>query len=164
MLRITAMLLAIPTALLFHGVSAYGHNCGHHGGCASSYSRDHACHGCDSWNNGSRWSAGNESQPRSGAAKVQTHGGKIAEVVYLPGATPERAMVEVRLAETDGVLVRLGPAGFLNQNGVTLREGDSITVSGYRVSSGTDDLVVATEISKDGRTLRLRDARGRSAW
>lgn len=154
MLRTTAMLLAIPTALMFQGLSAYGHNCGHHGGCASSYSRDHGCYGC----------AGSESQPRSGAARVQTHAGKIAEVVYLPGATPERAMVEIRLAETDGVLVRLGPAGFLNQNGLTLREGDSITVTGYRVSSGTDDLVVATEISKDGRTVRLRDARGRSAW
>lgn len=44
--------------------------------------------------------------------------------MYLPGATPETAMVEVRLAgEGKAVPVRLGPAGFLKQAGMSVKEG-----------------------------------------
>jgi hypothetical protein len=45
--RLTGLLLAIPMTAFLHGPSAYGHNCGHHGGCASSYSRDDGCLDCD---------------------------------------------------------------------------------------------------------------------
>src|SRR5688500_4641831 len=103
--RLTALLLAIPTTLFLYGLPAYGHNCGHHdhGGCASSYSRDHACYDCRPGTSGSRWSdspsAPSDTRLRSGSARVQTREGKIAEIVYLPGAAPERAMVELRLAD-----------------------------------------------------------------
>jgi hypothetical protein len=60
--------------------------------------------------------------------------------------------------------VRLGPAGFLRQNALDLREGDTIAVTGYRVSAGSDDLLVATEVTKQGKTVRMRDEWGRSAW
>jgi hypothetical protein len=74
-------------------------------------------------------------------------------------------MVELRLlAGPDTVLVRLGPAGFLKQAQLTLKEGDTINVSGYRVSAGDGELLVASEISKQGKTLQLRDRWGRPAW
>ena len=167
--RLTALLLAIPTTAFFYGVSAYGHNCGHHGGCASSYDRDHGCYGCGPGNLGSRWSNApatpSDRQPRSRPARVHNREGKIAEVIYLPGAAPERAMVELRLADgTTDVLVRLGPAGFLKQNQLNLREGDAISVRGYLVSAGADDLLVATEVTREGKTVRFRDEWGRSEW
>jgi len=167
--RLTGLLLAIPMTAFLYGPSAYGHNCGHHGGCASSYSRDHGCLDCGAWTSDSRrsnsQSTANGARARSRPAKVQTIEGKIAEVIYLPGATPETALVELRLAdETDAILVRLGPAGFLRQNALHLREGDTIAVTGYRVSAGSDDLLVATEVTKQGKTVRMRDEWGRSAW
>jgi hypothetical protein len=74
-------------------------------------------------------------------------------------------MVELRLANgTTDLLVRLGPAGFLKQNQLNLKEGDAISVTGYRVSAGEDDLLVATEVTKEGKTVRFRDEWGRSAW
>jgi hypothetical protein len=86
-------------------------------------------------------------------------------VIYLPGATPDTAIVELRLLSgTATIPVRLGPAGFLKQNQVNLKEGDAITVTGYRVSTGDGDLLVATEISKQGKTVRFRDRWGRSGW
>jgi hypothetical protein len=74
-------------------------------------------------------------------------------------------MVELRLlADTTSILVRLGPAGFLTQNQLSLKEGDAITVAGYRVSSDDGELLVATEVSKQGKTVRFRDRWGRPAW
>jgi hypothetical protein len=98
-------------------------------------------------------------------ANVQTHEGKVTEVIYLTGATPDTAMVEVRLAaETSTILVRLGPTGFLKQGQVSLKEGDTIKVTGYRVTAGDGELLVANEVTKQGRTVRLRDQWGRPAW
>ena len=119
--RLTDLLLAITTSAFLHGMPAYGHNCGPHGGCASSYSRDHGCYDCGSGTSGSRWlnspSAPSNTQTPSGPVRVQTRDGKIIEIVYLPGSAPERAMVELRVADgTRDLLVRLGPASFLKKN------------------------------------------------
>jgi hypothetical protein len=95
----------------------------------------------------------------------QSYEGRIAEVIYLPGVTPDAAMVELRLQSgSDVIPVRLGPTGFLKQNQLTLKEGDVITVTGYRASVGDGDVLVVTEVGKDGRTVRLRDRLGHSAW
>jgi hypothetical protein len=83
----------------------------------------------------------------------------------LPGATPDSAMVEVRLQSAgQSELIRLAPVGFLKQSGLLLKEGDSITVKGFRVAGMEGDLLVATELHKGEKTLSLRDAWGRSAW
>jgi hypothetical protein len=88
----------------------------------------------------------------------------VDEVIYLPGSSPDRAMVELRLVHNSSTTqVRLGPTGFLKQHQFGIREGDAITITGYRVSAG-DDLLVATEITKEGKILRLRDSRGRPVW
>jgi hypothetical protein len=96
---------------------------------------------------------------------MQTYEGKIAEIIYLPGATPDSAMVEIRLLSgTSDTPVRLGPAGFLKQNQLNLKEGDTITVTGYRVSAADGELLVATAIRSQGRTVQLRNRTGRPQW
>jgi len=91
--------------------------------------------------------------------------GKITEVVYLPGATPDSSMVEVRLQSAgQSQLVRLAPVGFLKQSGLLLTEGDTVTVKGYPVAGMEGDLLVATELHKGGKALSLRDPRGRPTW
>ena len=88
------------------------------------------------------------------------HGG-----VYLPGATPDSGMVEVRLQSAgQSQLVRLAPVGFLKQSGLLLREGDTVTVKGFPVAGMEGDLLIATELHKGEKTLSLRDTRGRPAW
>jgi hypothetical protein len=74
-------------------------------------------------------------------------------------------MVEVPL-QTAGQfqLIRLAPVGYLKQSGLVLREGDTLTVKGFRVAGMEGDLLVATEIHKGEKTLSLRDSRGRPVW
>lgn len=150
MFRTSGIWLVVLTALwLPQRVAGHGHHgCGHHGNCEATC-RGSGCGGAAS--------AVNPAGAR--------HQGKIVEVVYLPGATPETAMVEVRLAgEGKAVPVRLSPAGFLKQAGMSLKEGDSVAVAGYWVSAGEDKVLVAAELTKDGKTARLRDGSGKPVW
>ena len=109
--------------------------------------------------------AGRSPASSGAAASMQTVEGKIGDVVYLPGATADSGMVEIRIqAGGQTKLVRLAPAGFLKQGGLHLREGDTVAVKGFAVAVMEGDVIVATEVRAGDRTLPLRDAQGRTAW
>jgi hypothetical protein len=154
-LGITAV---ISIFVWFGAMPAAGHDCGHH----NNYYGD--CWDCG--HHGNSASPSRRSPAPSGeTAKLQTVEGKIAEVVYLSGATAESGMVEIRIQAAGQVkLVRLAPAGFLKQGGLHLREGDAVVVKGFPVAGMDGDLIVATEVHKGDLTLPLRDTQGRSAW
>lgn len=136
----------------------FAHHCHHHYDCddcgcgGGPCYRDH--HASGGWNYGPPAAAP--------AAAGQTLNGTISEIVYLPGATSDDGMVEAWIA-TSGqrVLVRLAPSGLLKQKRILLREGDAVSVTGYRVSAMEGDLVVATEVRKGAERVTLRDSRGR---
>lgn len=91
--------------------------------------------------------------------------GKIAEVIYLPGVGPAAGIVEVLVAAGgEQTLSRLAPAGFLQQHKIPLKEGEDISPTGYRVRTAEGDVIVATELRKDGQTVTLRNARGGTLW
>jgi hypothetical protein len=91
--------------------------------------------------------------------------GMVAEVNYLPGATAERAMVEIRLVVgVETVLIRLGPWDCLKANQAAVREGDTVQVTGYWVGCCDGQMLVATQLTLHGRTVRLRDSGGRPSW
>jgi hypothetical protein len=74
-------------------------------------------------------------------------------------------MVEARvLASGQATLVRLAPVGLLKQNQLVLREGDTVSVTGFEVRGMDGDLVVATDIRKGDKHVILRDLRGRPVW
>lgn len=142
-------------------IPAMGHNCCHHDNhcgdcCDGNYD---CCHG--SQTNRSPSAAA----PYNGATDLQTIDGKITEVIYLPGATPDSGMVEVRLQSGgQSELVRLAPSGYLKQSGMLLREGVTVTLKGFPVAGMEGDLIVATEIHKGDKSLPLRDTRGQPKW
>jgi hypothetical protein len=121
----------------------HGHHCGDYDDC------DHHCYSTSSSGRSDSW------VPFSKAAASEAAEGKIIEVIYLPGATEDSGMVEIRF-ETSGQtrVVRLAPSGFLKQGGLLLREGDTVKVKGYPVAGMDGDILVATEV----------DSRGRPAW
>ncbi len=134
----------LPAPVLAHG-------CGHHEDCCGHAAWAGDCRGCG-WQNPQRQAA-------------ETVEGKVVEVDYLPGATAGSGMVEIRVdAGGRTTAVRLGPAGFLSQNGVAVKEGDAVRVRGYRVTTGDGDMLVATEMAKGGKSLALRNSAGRPAW
>ena len=120
---------------------------------------DHHCYSTSQSSRSDSWA------PSTKAAVSETTEGKIAEVIYLPGATEDSGMVEIRLQSAGQArVVRLAPSGFLKQGGLLLREGDTVKVKGYPVASMDGDILVATEIYKGDKSLSLRDSRGRPAW
>jgi hypothetical protein len=156
------VLAVILMTCWFGVVPAAAHDCCHHGQhSADSTDCNHDCdhggaqgsrHCCD-------WT------PSGAATDLRTADGKITEVVYLPGATTDSGMVEVRLQSAgQSQLIRLAPVGFLKQSGLLLREGDNVTVKGFPIAGMEGDLLVATELHKGEKALSLRDTHGRPAW
>ena len=60
--------------------------------------------------------------------------------------------------------VRLGPTPFLSQNNFSIAKGDTLSVAGSKLSIQGTDLLIAREVTKDGKTLTLRNAQGFPAW
>jgi translation initiation factor IF-1 len=160
-MRFLATLSAAATLALLSGGPAAA-QCWHH----------HPCYDCGDYGYYSYPAPGPPSGPaapnarRWSAANIQTLTGKVVEVVYLPGPSPDAAMVELRLQEGSGKpqLVRLAPSGYLKDNGLRIREGDTVTVKGYPVSAMEGELLVATQVQKGEKTLTLRDSFGRSNY
>lgn len=145
----------------FGAIPAVAHDCCHHDhDCAYGNGSNHDCD-YDAQGSHHRCAWG----PTRGATDLRTSEGKITEIDYLPGATPDSGMVEVRLESAGkSEVIRLAPVGFLKQSGLLLREGDTISVKGFPVAGMEGDLVIATELHKGEKTLSLRDPWGRSAW
>ena len=138
---------------------AAGHDCwgGHH--CEDGWGCDH---------HGSRYYSGQSQgsvSPSYATPAPKVINGKVAEIIYLPGATADSAMVEVRVSAGAGAtLVQLAPVGLLKQSQLVLREGDPVSVTGFEVNGMDGDLLVATEIHKGDKRVVLRDTRGRPVW
>lgn len=160
-MKVHSILTIIAFICCLSVVPAIGHDCCHHDhhcrDCCDGY--HDCCHGSQTGHNSRAW------VPSSEATDLHTLEGKISEIVYLPGATPAGGMVELRVQSAgQSNLVRLGPAGYLKQSGLVLREGETVTLKGFLVAGMEGDLIVATEIHKGDKSLPLRDRRGRPMW
>jgi ribosomal protein S28E/S33 len=161
--RARLLVFLLSAGLVYMVPEAYGHQCGHHGcaGCGGGCEWGHRHHGSRAQRSSYR------DRGRGGGvpAAEQAREGKVTEVTYLPGATKDAAMVEIRLlAGTEEILARLGPSGYLHQYQMDVREGDTVRVSGYWVTAAGGDMLVATRVARQGNSVPLRDSWGRPAW
>lgn len=60
--------------------------------------------------------------------------------------------------------VALGPSKFIQDKNFSFAKGDSIEVTGSKVTMGGKEYVIAREVIKDGKTLTLRDKSGTPQW
>ena len=60
--------------------------------------------------------------------------------------------------------VMLGPSQFIASKDFYFAKGDSIEVSGSKVTMGGTEYVIARELVKAGKTLTLRDKTGTPEW
>lgn len=60
--------------------------------------------------------------------------------------------------------VMLGPSTFSESKGFKFAKGDSVEITGSKVTMGGTDYIVAREVVKDGKTLTLRDKTGTPLW
>jgi DNA/RNA endonuclease YhcR with UshA esterase domain len=60
--------------------------------------------------------------------------------------------------------VHVGPSAYIAQQKFTFAKGDVIEVVGSKVTIADEEAVLAREITKDGKTLVLRNAQGIPEW
>ena len=60
--------------------------------------------------------------------------------------------------------VHLGPAAYISKEGFSFAKGDQIEVLGSKITLAGKDAIIAREVTKDGKTLVLRDENGRPQW
>ncbi len=60
--------------------------------------------------------------------------------------------------------VHLGPTWFLQREGIEIAKGDSIEVTGSIIDSDGSSFLVARELKKGQKVLKLRDEQGVPAW
>jgi hypothetical protein len=72
--------------------------------------------------------------------------------------------LSVQESSGEVVEVRLAPGRYLASQGFFLEPGDALEVTGSRVKLGGSPLLIAREVTKQGRTVELRDRAGKPLW
>ena len=81
------------------------------------------------------------------------------------GACCQMTGTHLTVKTDDGVReVMLGPSQFVASKSFSFSKGDSIEVTGSKVTMGETEYVIARQVIKDGKTLTLRDKTGRPEW
>ena len=141
-LMLIILILAVVPAVAH---DCHGYSDGHH--CCVG----HNCSGCGPI----------RQQASRSPATIENLNGTISEINRAPSAA---GIVEAWLKTAGStVLVRLAPAGFLMQKGLSLNEGASIAVKAFRATSSDEDLLIATEVEIGGKRLALRNEWGETA-
>ncbi len=60
--------------------------------------------------------------------------------------------------------VHVGPASFVSAQKMTFTKGETVTVTGSKITVAGEPAVIAREIKKGEAVLTLRDARGIPVW
>lgn len=114
---------------------------------------------------GGGWGAGGAYARHFDPKTVETLEG---EVVKVETAAPKRGMspgihVTLKTAKEE-VAVHLGPQWYLERQEFAVAPKEKLSVTGSRVAIDGKVAVIASELRKDGMSLRLRDEQGYPAW
>ncbi len=93
-----------------------------------------------------------------------TISGAVEDVQQHPGRRGNTGTDLVLKTAQGSVEVYLGPTAFLSQEGFSFAKGDTIEVTGSRVTIKGEEGIIAREVKQSGKTLVLRDASGKPAW
>ena len=114
---------------------------------------------------GGGWAAGSSYNRLYNPATVETVSGQVVKIDKI---VPTRGMsygVHAQLkTELETIAVHLGPAWFIDRQKIKVEQGDTITVTGSRVTFKDAPAIIASEIKKGDAVLKLRDANGFPVW
>ena len=104
-------------------------------------------------------------QPLFDSTTIRTVRGVVLEVHRTPQGGAGEGLVFFTLATpTDTLAVRLGPGSVLDRSRIVFAPGDTLEVTGSRITLFDEPTIVATELRAGSRFLALRDRRGRPVW
>lgn len=97
---------------------------------------------------------------------VETVDGQVLGVDRVPIQDQLAYSVRLTLGRAEGgpVQVSLGPGWYLSEHGLSFSPRDVVEVHGVRVEREGKSSIVAQDVKKNGKVVRLRDERGRPLW
>jgi hypothetical protein len=111
------------------------------------------------------WGMGGAYQRMYNPATVETVTGKVTAVER---AVPMKGMgsgIHLQLkTDKETIPVHLGPAWYIQRLDEEIRQGDTIEVTGSRVTVAGKPAIIAAEVKKGDALLTLRDNSGTPAW
>jgi hypothetical protein len=108
--------------------------------------------------------------PRYDTATEATVTGTVDSVEQIAGPGPgrgRRGLGGTHLTlktKTETLEVHLGPTAFLNEKKVGIAKGDTLVITGSRVTVDNEKVFIAKEVKKGDSTWTLRDAAGLPMW
>ncbi|HET7291671.1 MAG TPA: DNA-binding protein [Vicinamibacteria bacterium] len=147
---------ALAVAGLFPLIAS-GQGMGHHGAGHCG------CPHCGGMAGSGQPGAGSGAQYDPGT--VTTLRGTVADVsvVASRGGRMGGVHLSLRSGEAEQQAV-LGPSWFLESEGLRLAKGDDIEITGSLVDADGKDLLIAAQVKKGEKSVRLRDEQGIPAW
>ena len=105
----------------------------------------------------------NTRMPRYDASTEITLTGTVQDVLH-PQMGQMKGTHLLLKTETEMIEIHVGPSNFVSSKGFTFAKGDSIQVLGSKVTIDGKEALIAREVTKDSKTLTLRDKTGRPLW
>ncbi len=98
-------------------------------------------------------------------ATVETISGEVVRVDRIPSRRGRGYGVHATVrTETETIEVHLGPQWYLDRNQFNLRSGDSVEITGSRISQDDTSFLIAASIQTPERAIVLRDESGIPLW
>lgn len=114
---------------------------------------------------GDGWGIGTSYQRMYNPSTVENVNGTVESVDQF---TPMRGMsygIHIMLkTDKEVISVHLGPAWFINKQGLKIQKGDTIEVKGSRITFQGQPAIIAAEVKKGSNTLELRNSAGIPVW
>jgi sporulation protein YlmC with PRC-barrel domain len=99
-----------------------------------------------------------EAAPAMG--QVKTIQGEVTSI----DRTRDEVRAQVQSADGQTHTVKLAPQSFLDQQTVTIEEGDQLTIQAQAHTENGQTIYKAHSVQKNGQQLQLRDAQGKARW
>jgi hypothetical protein len=120
-----------------------------------------ACTGASAQQGGGAGAKGPMYNPKT----VETITGEVVAVETATTAMGGSYGIHMVVKTEKGTIpVHLGPAWYIENQGMKLAAGDRVEVTGSLVTFEGKPAIIAGEVKKGGRTLTLRDASGFPVW
>lgn len=105
-------------------------------------------------------------QAKFSNSEMETVTGDVKQVLRVQFPDKDCYLIAILSTDSDSakVGVNIGPVWFLEENDMAINEGDMIQVTGAKIRTNGRYVLIATEITKNGKTLNLRDKEGNKLW
>ena len=96
---------------------------------------------------------------------LTTVSGVVTKVLKTIPENKMQSGVHIFIQEGDeNIEVHLGPEWYLNENGISLKENDQVSVKGSKVEMSGEKVIIASHLTMGTKEVRLRSEDGIPLW